>query len=257
MAYYTINLLMLGFLQHTLDWLNTPPRITRWLLVPTLTLPFLSRFGFISPYSLIHDWSMIIWPKFQLWRVFTPLFCSGFGIQLLFTCYFRYQCMHQLELSASAYMYKPADLVFFLIFSTAMFNLVNTFIPLLVFEEALTMAIVYIWSQFFKDNIVTFLFGMRFPAPYFPWVLLLMDLLYEKSLIGSIVGLLVGHLYYFLYTIYPSTSGRSSILSTPMWLERLFPRLSTSRAPNTNPEPRSNSFGGVGYRLGSGSAPSR
>ena len=95
---------MFGFFRGVLDWLNAPPRLTRWLLVPTLLVPFLCRFGFVNPYLLIHDWSMLWWPRFQFWRMITPLFCSPFGIQLLFTCYFRYQCLSQMELGSK----KPA-----------------------------------------------------------------------------------------------------------------------------------------------------
>lgn len=200
--------------QNLLGWLNTPPRITRWLLVPTLCIPFLCRFGFLSVYSLVHDWTMI-WSHFQLWRIITPLFSAGFGINLLFTCYFRYQCMHQLELVN--YWDKPADLVFFLVFITGMYNLAAAIVPLYVFEEALTMSIVYLWAQYYRDNIVNFLFGMRFQAMYLPWVLLVMDILYEKSLVASIVGLITGHIYYFLYVVYPRT-GSASILSTPLFL---------------------------------------
>lgn len=201
-------------LQNLFEWLNTPPRITRWLLIPTLLIPFLCRFGVISFYSLVHDWRMILY-NLQLWRLVTPLFSTGFGINLLFTCYFRYQCMYQLEMVN--YWNKPADLVFFFFFVAAIYNLAALVVPLYVFEEALTMSIVYLWAQYYRDNIVNFLFGMRFQAMYLPFVLLVMDVLYEKSLIASIVGLITGHIYYFLYVVYSQTRS-SNILSTPSFL---------------------------------------
>lgn len=250
---------MFGFFRDVLEWLSSPPRITRWLLVPTLVIPFLCRLGLVSPYSMVHDWSMLWIPHVQLWRLVTPLFCSPFGINLLFTCYFRYQCLSQLEVG-TGYAQKPADLVAFLLFSTLMFNIAAIFIPIVIFEEALTMSLVYVWAQYFKDMIVTFLFGMRFPALYLPWVLLVMDLLYEKSLVASVTGLFVGHLYYFLYVLYPN--GGRSMVSAPGWLQRAFAFRPVAAGPvhvlgrnnvSRDAEASSNtrSFSGAGYRLGS------
>ena len=35
-------------------------------------------------------------------------------------------------------------------------------IPLMFFNQSLVMAIIYVWSQYFKDAIVRFMFGLRF-----------------------------------------------------------------------------------------------
>ncbi|KAJ0970597.1 hypothetical protein J5N97_018556 [Dioscorea zingiberensis] len=50
-----------------------------------------------------------------------------------------------------------------------------------------------------------------------PWVLLGLDLIFNNPLKPDIMGILAGHLYYFLAVLYP-LSGRKNILKTPLWV---------------------------------------
>lgn len=54
-------------------------------------------------------------------------------------------------------------------------------------------------------------------AFYFPWVLVGMGFVMGGDVFSPLLGCIVGHLFYFLDTIYPQTSGRT-ILTTPQWV---------------------------------------
>lgn len=76
----------------------------------------------------------------------------------------------------------------------------------------------------------------------------------------AVVGILVGHLYFFLKFTYPQELGGSEFLQTPNFIKRYYPDVRPSgvfgfapegRADPAGPPPRrSGMFVGAGHRLG-------
>lgn len=85
------------------------------------------------------------------------------------------------------------------------------------------MTIVYVWAQYNKAVTVSFLFGFRFPAVYLPFVMAAADLVMGGNVMGALLGILVGHTYYFTKEI----MGIHAPLQAPRWLDRFVrqPRL--------------------------------
>lgn len=81
--------------------------------------------------------------------------------------------------------------------------------------DPMILSVLYIWCQLNKEVIVNFWFGTRFKAMYLPWVLLGFNLILSNGSTYSLVGILVGHLYYFLKIKYPQELGGPSYLETP------------------------------------------
>jgi len=117
------------------------------------------------------------------------------------------------------------------------------------------MSIIYLWSMYNKEKIVNFMFGMQFPAMYLPWVLIAWDFLTGGGVsILKLVGVIVGHLYYFLDKIWPE-AGNPKYIQTPQFLLNYFPpeRVGTGGVgmPNaTRLAPVRGAFSGAGHRLG-------
>ena len=71
-------------------------------------------------------------------------------------------------------------------------------------------------------------FGVvTFNAPYLPWVLLLFSLLLGNAVEMDFLGILVGHAYYFLDSVYPRVAALrgwriKKVLVTPSILHYLF-----------------------------------
>ncbi|CAG8445404.1 5682_t:CDS:2 [Dentiscutata erythropus] len=127
-------------------------------------------------------------------------------------------------------------------------------------NQCLVMAIIYLWAQEFREAVVTFMFGLRFKGSYFPWVLLLFDVLRGGDVLSTAIGIIAGHIYYYLQDLYPAAGG-PRLLNTPQLLYRYFPPSSsgvrtsfgTAFAPrnqNTAGE-GSTHIWGRGQRLGS------
>lgn len=80
--------------------------------------------------------------------------------------------------------------------------------------DPMILSVLYVWCQLNKDVIVNFWFGTRFKAMYLPWVLLAFNFILSGAMF-SLVGIVVGHLYFFLKFKYPQELGGASWLETP------------------------------------------
>lgn len=54
-------------------------------------------------------------------------------------------------------------------------------------------------------------------AFYLPWAMLAMDVIFGSPLLPDVLGILSGHLYYFLTVLHPLAGGRK-VLTTPRWV---------------------------------------
>lgn len=87
---------------------------------------------------------------------------------------------------------------------------------------SLTYMMVYVWSRRHPYVQLSFLGFFAFSAPYLPWVLLAFSVTIGSSPVVDILGIVAGHVYYFLEDVYPQMSGRHP-LSTPGFIKALFP----------------------------------
>ncbi|RIB18539.1 Der1-like family-domain-containing protein [Gigaspora rosea] len=127
------------------------------------------------------------------------------------------------------------------------FQIFGWLLGIMLLNQCLVMAIIYLWSQEFRESIVTFIFGIRFKGSYFPWVLLAFDVLRRGDVMSTAVGIIAGHIYYYLQDLYPGTGGRR-LLNTPQWLYRYFPPSSsgTRTSFGTASAPRNQNTAGEG-----------
>jgi hypothetical protein len=71
---------------------------------------------------------------------------------------------------------------------------------------------------------MNFMGVFNFNAPYLPWAFLAFGVLMNNEVpTADLMGMAVGHVYYFLQDIYPRLPGSRGIkwMSTPRWLRRL------------------------------------
>ncbi|KYM84348.1 Derlin-2 [Atta colombica] len=72
------------------------------------------------------------------------------------------------------------------------------------------------------DFVMMFIFGGLYFAPYLPWVLLGFSVLLGNTIWVDLVGMAVGHTYYFAEDVFPRIRGGFRILKTPQILKTLF-----------------------------------
>lgn len=69
--------------------------------------------------------------------------------------------------------------------------------------SALTFMMVYVWGRRNEHVKMSFLGFFSFHAPYLPWVMLTFSVLLGNSVTTDLMGILVGHCYFFLEYVYP------------------------------------------------------
>jgi Derlin-2/3 len=100
----------------------------------------------------------------------------------------------------------------------------------------LSSTLVYIWSRRNPDTRLSFLGLLVFTAPYLPWVLMGFSLVVHGNIPkDEIMGVVIGHVWYFFSDVYPPLHNGSRPFDPPMWWRRIFegrPREETADAIN-------------------------
>merc|ERR1719369_2132402 len=97
------------------------------------------------------------------------------------------------------------------------------FMNIFFLMDLLVLSVLYVWCQLNKDTIVNFWFGTQFKAMYLPWVLFAFKAVIADGGVMELIGILIGHMYFFLMFKYPQDFGGPSLLSTPDFLYNFFP----------------------------------
>lgn len=205
-------------------WYKNLPMFTKYWLSLTIGISLLSRFG-ILPGEWLYLEPYFVYYKFQFWRLLTCVFYypigPSTGFHFMLNCYFLYN--YSLRLETDHFKSSPGDYFFLLFFNWVSCVIIGLLFQLPLLMDPLILSVLYIWCQLNKDVIVNFWFGTRFKAMYLPWVLLGFNLILSSGSTYSLVGILVGHLYYFLKIKYPQELGGPAYLNTPAIIKSYLP----------------------------------
>eukprot|EP01102_Stenamoeba_stenopodia_P002137 TRINITY_DN11900_c0_g1_i2.p2 TRINITY_DN11900_c0_g1~~TRINITY_DN11900_c0_g1_i2.p2 ORF type:complete len:132 (+),score=21.15 TRINITY_DN11900_c0_g1_i2:364-759(+) len=104
---------------------------------------------------------------------------------------------------------------------------------LMFLAPSLAFMMVYVCCRRNKNVRMSF-FGMfSFSAPLLPWIIVSFGLLFERNVAYHVMGLIPGHLYFYLEDIYPLFSSRR-LLKTPQILKQMFDVPNPIRPPAQN-----------------------
>ncbi|ESN98702.1 hypothetical protein HELRODRAFT_162155 [Helobdella robusta] len=183
-------------------------------------LTTLAQLELISPFQLYFN-PELVYRHLQLWRVVTTfLFFGTLGFNFLFNIIFTYRYCRMLE--EGSFRGRTADFVYMFILGGCLTTFVALFINLVFLGHAFTIMLVYVWSRRNPYIRMNFLGLINFQAPYLPWVLLGFSLLLGNSIAVDVIGIVVGHIYFFLEDVFPNQPGGFRVLETPKILKWLF-----------------------------------
>ncbi|KAL1363481.1 hypothetical protein HN51_011692 [Arachis hypogaea] len=209
--------------------------------------------------ALIYEY---VFYRFQVWRLVTNFFFLGpfsinFGIRLLMIA--RYG----VQLEKGPFERRTADFLWMMIFG-ALVLLALSAIPFLwdpFLAVSLVFMLVYVWSREFPNAQINIYGLVQLKAFYLPWAMLALDVIFGSPLTADLLGIIAGHLYYFLTVLHPLASGKY-ILKTPAWVDKLVARrrigapvarpMSRGQPVSNTPQDSSSgvAFRGRSYRLG-------
>ncbi|CAB4271190.1 unnamed protein product [Prunus armeniaca] len=173
-----------------------------------------------NPWNIALDYGLVI-KRFQVWRLITSFFFLGpfsfpFAFRLIIIA--RYG----VGLERGPFDKRTADYVWMLVFG-AISLLVMAVVPYLLspfMGPSVVFMIVYVWSREFPNARINIYGLVSLKGFYLPWALLGLDLIFGDPLKPDILGMVAGHLYYFLTVLHPLAGGKL-MLKTPLWVHKL------------------------------------
>lgn len=146
----------------------------------------------------------------------TFLFFGTMGFSFFFNMIFAYKYCRMLE--EGSFRGRSSDFLVMFLFGGTLMVIFAFYGKQLFLGQAFTIMLVYVWSRrnpFLRMN----MFGvLNFPAPYMPWVLLGFSVILGNTISIDLMGMAVGHIYYFLEDVFPLQRGGMKVIKTPLFL---------------------------------------
>ncbi|XP_027701505.1 derlin-3-like [Vombatus ursinus] len=197
------------------------PAVTRAYTAACVLTTAAVQLELISPFQLYFN-PDLIFRKFQvtgqgLCSCLPPSRLSGWDVSDSAP---RYRYCRMLE--EGSFRGRTADFVFMFLFGGVLMTLFGLLASLFFLGQAFTIMLVYVWSRRNPDLRMNFFGLLNFQAPFLPWVLMAFSLLLGNSVLVDLLGIAVGHIYYFLEDVFPNQPGGKKLLLTPSFLKLIF-----------------------------------
>lgn len=200
------------------EWWKSVPPVTRSYIFLSVITTGAVALEIVTPLKLYLNWLLVV-RNGEIWRIFTNfLFFGNFSLDFLFHMFFLYRYCKMLE--TNSFRGRTADFLFMLLFGASVLVCLSRFTHVDFLGPSLTFMMVYVWGRRHPRQVVNFLGVISFSAPYLPWVLLLFSFVVGSSPVMDLLGILAGHIYYYMTDVYPQMSG-VSLLKTPRVLQML------------------------------------
>lgn len=221
------------------EWFWEMPVCTRWWTTATVLTSALVQCQILSPFQLFYSFRTVFGKSqvscpclsclvsarsltvLQYWRLLTTfLFFGPFSLDLLFHIYFLQRYARLLEESAGR---SPAHFSWLLMYAMASLIALSPLVSMPFLGHPLSSTLVYIWSRRNPETRLSFLGLLVFTAPYLPWVLMAFSLFMHGTIPrDEIMGVVIGHIYYFFNDVYPPLHNGSRPMDPPGWWRRIF-----------------------------------
>jgi len=234
------------------EYMQIPP-VTRAYTTACVLTTVAVQLEIVTPFQLYFNPDLIFF-HFQIWRLVTNfLFFGTIGFNFLFNMIFTYRYCRMLE--EGSFRGRTADFFFMFLLGGSVTIIIAFIVNLVFLGQAFTIMLVYVWSRRNPYVRMNFFGLLNFQAPYLPWVLLGFSLLLGNSVVVDLMGIVVGHIYYYLEDVLPNTPGGFKVLKTPAILKWLLDTPQDDPNYNPLPEERPGGFAwGQGERLGANQA---
>jgi len=184
-----------------ISWYMEIPVISRIYMTSAFLTTAACAIDIISPFSLYFNFNLIF-VQGQVWRLITTfLFFGLFSIDFLFHMYFLVRYCRLLE--EGDFRGRTAHFAMMMLFGIVLMTMVAPFVSVHFLGSSLTFMMVYVWGRRNEDVRMSFLGVFSFTAPYLPWVMLMFSVLLGNPVTIDVIGIIVGHLYYFCEYVYP------------------------------------------------------
>jgi len=211
------------------------PLVTRVFTSACVLTTLAVHMELVTPYDLYFN-PYLVFQHHQWWRLLTNyLFFGTLSFNFVFNIIFTYRYCRTLE--ESSFQGRTSDFVMMFLFGASITLLIAYFANLIFLGHAFTLMLVYVWSRRNPSVRMNFFGVLNFQAPLLPLVILGFSLLLGNSVQIDLIGISVGHVYYFLEDVFPNQPGGFRILRTPRFMKVLLDPIEEEPSENPNPMP--------------------
>ena len=200
---------------------NESPKITKILVLSSFSLSILVWSGLINTLDIYLNFYLII-HKLEVWRILTTfLYFGEFNLNLILHMFIFFRDSKILE--KKIFQGNSADYLYFILFCMIFLLLLSPITKSLFLSTSLNFAMMYYWGRKSKMTNVEFMGVFTFRAPYLSIFYLMISFLLGYEYKELIIGIIVGHVYYFLKEILPRIKGVKGIklLETPKIVQKM------------------------------------
>lgn len=216
------------------EWVKEVPLVTKLLVAGTFGTTLLHYLGLCSANTFAFS-TFLIFKKFHLWRLLTPfLFSFPFSFDFFFHIYLLYENCRRYEMNPfnTGGGGNSSDFLFMVLLGMAVICVIAHFFELTSVFSALLYMIIYVWSRREPDLMVSS-FTLQYKAIYSPWISLAIYLVMGKDVTQPLIGIAVGHIYFFLISILP-VSHDIDLIHTPGFCVNILRYYTGSSAASSN-----------------------
>eukprot|EP01080_Neovahlkampfia_damariscottae_P010606 gene10606-3124_t len=213
-------------------WYRSIPIITRTYLTLCTITAFAVTFDLLNPFQLYLNFKLVF-QNYQLWSS-----ASTFSLVFIFCKFINHdiKCIRYFycrRLEEHSFHGKSADFFYMLLFGcvTMLISSCLLGLGLPFLSNSLVMMVLYIWSRRNPHERLR-LYGMfTVGAGYLAYILLGLSMAMGGNPFVDILGIAVGHVYYFFSDLIP-LEFNVNLLKTPFFITMLFPNESQNQDEN-------------------------
>jgi Derlin-2/3 len=208
-----------------LNFLNSFPPVTRSFLIFSLSVNFFCFTSILKPINIFLNYRLII-NFYNIWRLFSHIFFFGqIGIKSFFYIFFFIRYSKALE--NFSFQGRGEDYLYLLFTGNSIMLLLKIFVPSANFlGPGITFMIVYIWGKKNAQQLINLVDVLHIKGSSLPFLLMISShFMKQKTLKLDLMGIIAGHLYYYLEEIYPRLSGGHRVISSPNIIRTLFSKV--------------------------------
>lgn len=198
------------------------PPVSRVAAITAASLSLGTTLRVVNPFLFNLSWPAIV-HRGQLWRLLTSfLYFGDFSIGVVFTAIQNIAYLKSLE--RETFTGRLTEFLLFLFFLWASILLISFVYPMFYTTTPFFTGVMYLWGRTNPDKLISFYGIITLQACYLPIVFIIITLWQKQSIVPLLIGVGLGHTFYFLYSICPRVYGVSPIQKLSRQVERLFRR---------------------------------
>lgn len=200
--------------------INSFPPVTRAYLLLSFFTNILCFFKILNGISLLMNFQLVF-EHFNLWRIFSHLFYFGeTGIKSFF--YIIFFSRYSKALESFSFQGRGFEYLYLLLTGNSLLLLMKLFVKEATFlGPGITFMVVYIWGKKNAQAQINLVNLIHIKGSSLPLILMASSwFLRQKTLKSDIMGVIAGHIYFYLEEVYPRLNGGQKVLTNEKILKK-------------------------------------